>query len=168
MCQPLREGCTTTEPSQQAPAQCLTQSLGKGSSSGKHLTIVETNFCCESINAARSNLVLLEAKAMTLVYVCTWCKSGPGVNWDNKALNHFLLWRPIRAKEETLSATLLNLSPPTSFSHFFSFPHCPLSHCASERKESSTFQGGGCHLSLTNYMLGQSIGWNKGGWWWRW
>ena len=132
MCQPLREGCTTTklregctttEPSQQAPAQCPTQSLGKGSSSGKHLTIVETNFCCESINAARSSLVLLEAKAMTLVYVCTWCKSGPGVNWDNKALNHFLLWRPIRAKEETLSATLLNLSPQnpfSPFSHFFS------------------------------------------------
>ena len=121
MCQPLREDCTTTEPSQQARAQCPTQSLGKGSSSGKHLTIVETNFCCESINAVRSSLVLLEAKAMTLVYVCTWCKSGPGVNWDNKALNHFLLWRPIRAKEETVSATLLILPPQTPFSPFLTF-----------------------------------------------
>ena len=74
MCQPTYG--TTTKPSQQA--QCLTQSLGKGSSSGKHLTIVETNFCRESINAARSSLVLLEAKAMTLELV----KSEPGVNLD--------------------------------------------------------------------------------------
>ena len=63
---------TAAKPSQQAGAQCLTQSLGKGGSSGseaKTLDHCSTRFCCESINAVREggDLVLLEAKAMTLV-----------------------------------------------------------------------------------------------------
>ena len=108
----------------------------------------------------------MEAKAKTsrlnldpvYIWVHWLFPAASGVNWDNKALNHFLLCvETNQSKGEHSSAALLSLSPR---------PQTALFLIVRVKESEVALSGAGATYRAPIICLDKVLGGTKAAWWW--